>query len=324
MSEGEVSETEEHFDYVMVCNGHLNTPNMPDFEGMSEFKGVQYHMHELRDFTPEEFEGKNVLVVGAFVSANDLIVNIFHPQKGVEKVTPAKVVLTSRDTSAVEKSDDYLPYIRDGKLTIRGGNVAVIKENSVVFGDGSEEQIDTIIYATGYKYSMPFFKKDDEIVTFEGDLDRGLYFGPLFKRMFSINQPNIFFIGLTEKAPLLQPTYERQVMLAKEVITGKIRLPEKAKMLEDLESQLKHYADNGLDKTKYFKMFDDVYSFWDYLKELEDLTSMEVDKVSLYSLKPALDARCALYSTGNSIRTKNFDYGPFLDEVDYKPTSDKF
>lgn len=173
-------------------------------------------MHELRKLEPADFDDKNVLVVGAWVSANDLIVNLFFRPETKDLVRPKKVFITGRHTAELEKSEDYAEIRERGLLQVKRGNVAQITKDSVIFGDGSEEQIDTIIYATGYKYCMPFFDPEDHIVEFDQGGDRGFYLGPLYKKMFCINEPKIFFIGLVEKLALIHPTYERQVLLAKE------------------------------------------------------------------------------------------------------------
>ena len=39
------------------------------------------------------------------------------------------------------------------------------------FGDGTEEEIDTIIYCTGYKYWFPFLDPEDHIIEFEQNAD---------------------------------------------------------------------------------------------------------------------------------------------------------
>lgn len=43
------------FDYVLVCNGHYHTPNLPKYPGMSVFRGKQMHSHDYRSNEP--FEG---------------------------------------------------------------------------------------------------------------------------------------------------------------------------------------------------------------------------------------------------------------------------
>jgi len=64
-------------------------------------------------------------------------------------------------------------------------------ENSVIFEDESEQQIDVVIFATGYTYKFPFFK-DDSLVRISDD---GQIFRPLYKRVFCINDPSLMFFG---------------------------------------------------------------------------------------------------------------------------------
>ena len=59
------------------------------------------------------------------------------------KVNPKKVFITSRDTMLLEGAKPYMEVREQGKLEIKKGNVKTINENSVVFGDDSEEDIDT-------------------------------------------------------------------------------------------------------------------------------------------------------------------------------------
>ncbi|ODA65905.1 Phenylacetone monooxygenase [Methyloligella halotolerans] len=60
----------EEFDYVVAANGHFSTPNVPDFEGLKMFPGRVLHAHDFRDAL--EFKGKDVLLIGASYSAEDI------------------------------------------------------------------------------------------------------------------------------------------------------------------------------------------------------------------------------------------------------------
>ena len=273
-------EVEEYFDYVMICNGHYTLPNIPDFEGKQNFKGIQFHMHELRKMESKDFDDKNILIVGAWISAIDLIINIFFRKDTKDLVNPKKVFITGRSTKLVDQPGDFSELQEKGLLEVIPGNISKINENKVIFGDGSEQLIDTIIYATGYKYCIPFIDPEDKIVEFSDSTDRGFYFGPLYKRMFCINEPNLFFIGMVEKAPLIHPAYERQILLAKEKILGLITLPSKEEMLADLDREIRENEESGESIDKFFRFNTKGYSYYDYNRDLEKLTSMEVDTVN--------------------------------------------
>ena len=60
----------EDFDYVIVATGHFSIPNVPYFEGVEKFPGRVMHAHDFRD--AQEFAGKNLLIVGASYSAEDI------------------------------------------------------------------------------------------------------------------------------------------------------------------------------------------------------------------------------------------------------------
>src|SRR5262245_49221282 len=60
----------ESFDYVMNCGGHFSTPNIPYFPGIDRFAGRVLHAHDMRDAL--EFEGQDILIVGASYSAEDI------------------------------------------------------------------------------------------------------------------------------------------------------------------------------------------------------------------------------------------------------------
>lgn len=245
---------------------------------------------------PEDFDGKRVLIVGAWISANDLILNLFFREETKDLVHPKKVFITGRTTELIEKSDD-LQEINDlGLLEVKKGNVVKINPNSVEFGDGTEEEIDTIIYSTGYKYSIPFIDPKDKIVEFDSKQKDGYYFGPLYKRMFCINEPSIYFVGLVEKAPLIHYIHERQIMLIKELILGKISLPTKREMLNELEKDLSAHEERGQKLQKFFKFNNNGFSHKEYSKELEQLTSMEVDTIN-YECKARI---CNFYSARTS------------------------
>lgn len=45
------------FDAVMVCNGHYNTPAIPNYPGRNIYKGQQIHSHDYR--CPDPFKGSS-------------------------------------------------------------------------------------------------------------------------------------------------------------------------------------------------------------------------------------------------------------------------
>jgi hypothetical protein len=94
----------------------------------------------------------------------------------------------------------------------------------VRFADDSVEQVDAIVFATGYKISFPFF--DDPALLPDAD-----HRFPLFKRMMKPGVPNLFFMGLAQPLPTLVNFAEQQAKLAAGYLAGTYAPPPAAEMV---------------------------------------------------------------------------------------------
>jgi cation diffusion facilitator CzcD-associated flavoprotein CzcO len=107
----------------------------------------------------------------------------------------------------------------------------------VEFVDGSREEIDVIVYATGYKITFPFF--DEE---FFSAPDNEL---PLFKRMVKPGLDDLVLIGFAQAIPTLFPFCERQANWAAAYFAGDYALPDvpamQATIKADEKRDIKHY-----------------------------------------------------------------------------------
>ena len=77
------AEGREHsadFAGVLIANGTLSEPNIPQFEG--DFEGELIHASQYRD--PKQFGGKRVLIVGAGNSGCDIAVDAIHHGKSCD------------------------------------------------------------------------------------------------------------------------------------------------------------------------------------------------------------------------------------------------
>lgn len=110
--------------------------------------------------------------------------------------------------------------------------------DQVVFADGSREDIDVIVFATGYDMRFPFFD-DPELVP---DADHRL---PLFKRMMKPGVPNLFYMGLAQPLPTLVNFAEQQSKLAAAYLAGRYLPPPPEEMasiiVRDEEAHLGQY-----------------------------------------------------------------------------------
>jgi dimethylaniline monooxygenase (N-oxide forming) len=125
-------------------------------------------------------------------------------------------------------SADFLNRIAHGDMTWKP-NVASLEGDGVRFADGSTEQIDIIVWCTGYKVSFPFF--DEQFVSApDNDL-------PLFRRVFKPGVDNLAFIGLLQPLGAIMPLAEAQGRWLASYLRGEYHLPPRAQMEADMRRE---------------------------------------------------------------------------------------
>ena len=137
---------------------------------------------------------------------------------------PDHPVLTEHPTV----SSDLLNIVAHGGLTTKP-NVQRLAGRKVVFTDGSEEEIDTIILATGYKITFPFL---DEAYFSVSENDVGLY-----RKVISPDHPDLFFIGLIQPLGAIMPLAEQQAKWVAELLTGDGALPDRPTMVREIQKE---------------------------------------------------------------------------------------
>ncbi|XP_075038592.1 flavin-containing monooxygenase 5-like [Mixophyes fleayi] len=88
------------FDAVLICSGHHTNAHLPldEFPGINKFKGRYIHSRDYK--SPEEFQGKRVIVIGIGNSGGDIAVEISR--------TASQVFLSTRRGSwIVNRVSDY-------------------------------------------------------------------------------------------------------------------------------------------------------------------------------------------------------------------------
>jgi cation diffusion facilitator CzcD-associated flavoprotein CzcO len=101
-------------------------------------------------------------------------------------------------------------------------DVAELEGDRVRFEDGSVEEIDAIVYATGYNITFPFF--DPEFLSApENRL-------PLYKRIFVPGIDDLALVGFAQAIPTLFPFVELQGKLVARYVGGDYALPSVAEM----------------------------------------------------------------------------------------------
>src|ERR687897_1150922 len=127
-------------------------------------------------------------------------------------------------------------------------NVAELQGDRVSFEDGSDEKIDAIIWATGYKISFPFFHPE-----FMSAPDNRL---PLYKRIFVPGIDDLALIGFAQSVPTLFPFIELQSKLVARYVAGDYALPSVAEMEETIRRDQERYFGSVLDRPRHTMQVD--------------------------------------------------------------------
>ncbi|XP_077134483.1 flavin-containing monooxygenase 5-like [Ranitomeya variabilis] len=125
-------------------------------------------------------------------------------------------------------SDDLPNRIISGKVLMKT-NIKQIHQRDVEFEDGSvEKDIDVVIFATGYKFSFPFF--DDSVIKVENNQT------PLYKMVFPphLEMPTLAFIGYIQPIGAIMPVSEMQARWATRVFKGQSKLPSESVMKAEI------------------------------------------------------------------------------------------
>jgi cation diffusion facilitator CzcD-associated flavoprotein CzcO len=125
-------------------------------------------------------------------------------------------------------SSDFLGRVAQGEVTWKP-QIATLASDRVRFVDGSEEPIDVIVWATGYKVTFPFF--DPQFVSAP---DNELL---LYRRVFKPGVDNLFFIGLLQPLGALMPLAEAQGRWVASYLRGEYRLPPREEMEADMQRE---------------------------------------------------------------------------------------
>ncbi|CAG8449939.1 4418_t:CDS:2 [Dentiscutata erythropus] len=296
------SEHEEIFDYVMVCNGHHRKHRWPKYKGMDEFKGEQTHSHfyrrgidiavELSHIASQVYlcvrRGTLPWIIPRLIGGKpvDHLANRFSTYFPNSRSTFTKLIVQTVGphppslqptvpyySSHPTVKSDFFERLSTGTIIVTKNILELMPDEtkSIKFVDGSTvENIDAIIYATGYNIDFPFL--DREIVNggpeieqeFEDEYKENLSW--MYKMMFPPNFRNIAFIGLIQPVGAIFPITEMQSRYVTSLIKGFIDpLPSP----QDMNTAIKNYH-NKLRKRYYLSARHTIQV--DYLTYLDELS----------------------------------------------------
>jgi len=242
-------EVVDEYDHVVCASGHFSTPNVPEFPGFETYQGRVLHAHDFRDAL--EFKDKDILIIGTSYSAEDIGSQCW--KYGCKSVT------VSHRTAAMgyKWPDNWkeVPLLKkvDGK--------------TATFKDGTSANVDAIVLCTGYLHHFPFMADDLKLRT-----ANRLATADLYKGVALVHNPKLFYLGMQDQWYTFN-MFDAQAWWARDVMMGKIGLPDKAAMVADVEDRVAR-EDAGEDD------YDAIRYQGEYTRELieeTDYPSFDID-----------------------------------------------
>ncbi len=131
-------------------------------------------------------------------------------------------------------SAELLPRLGHGDIVPKPNIAEFSGGREVRFADGSSEEIDLVIYCTGYKISFPFLEPglisapDNEM--------------PLYRHVVSPEHDGIYFIGLVQPLGAIMPIAEAQSEWVADLLEGRTTLPGAAEMRTSIAADRERMA----------------------------------------------------------------------------------
>lgn len=239
------------FDLVVVASGHYNLPRVPDTPGLKEWKSAfkDRVIHSKQYRKPENYAGKNLLVIGAGVSSVDICRELGGVANKLYQSTregPYDLPPTMLPANA-ERVGEVLRYVTgDGDSARQPLFPDDAIPNAIVLKDGRTlTDIHYVIVATGYITSYPFLQDlhSDSIpaskagpallVTADGDMTHNLH-----KDIFYIQDPTLAFVGVSYHIATFS-LFDFQSQVVARVFAGRAHLPTRRDMREEYNRRLR-------------------------------------------------------------------------------------
>jgi cation diffusion facilitator CzcD-associated flavoprotein CzcO len=205
------------YDAVVVASGHFSVPSIPAIVGIkawsSAYEGSVLHSKAYRN--PAIFARKKVIVVGNSASGIDIGAQI-------GKVCQHPLLQSSRTENSFFSPaglswKEDIPEIAEF-LDPKQHNRSVRLANGRI-----EQDIDAVVFATGYFYSFPFLKIDPPATT------DGLRTRDVYQQLFHIKYPTLAFPVLPQRI-IPFPMAENQAAVIARVWSGRLILPPETEM----------------------------------------------------------------------------------------------
>jgi cation diffusion facilitator CzcD-associated flavoprotein CzcO len=153
-------------------------------------------------------------------------------------------------------SAELLSRLGHGDIEVRPNIDRFAGGRTVRFAGGGEEEIDLVVYCTGYQISFPFF---DESVVSAADNRVQLY-----RRVASVERPGLYFIGLIQPLGAIMPLAEAQSEWVGDLLDGRGTLPSPVAMQAEIAEAEKKMKKRYIASKRHTIQVD----FQPYLREI--------------------------------------------------------
>ncbi|KAI1063139.1 hypothetical protein LB507_005674 [Fusarium sp. FIESC RH6] len=238
---------EERFDAVVVASGHYWVPYVPAIEGLQEFEkmkpGGVVHSKHFRG--RDAFKDKNVVVVGASVSAADIAVDIVDEAK-----TPVHCITLGHTTNVFfgDTAFNHPKIQQHPSITkVTGRTVHLIDGTSI-------PDVDHIIFGTGYSWTLPFLPS----VPVRNNRVPNLYQHIVYQQ-----DPTLLFVGAVG-AGLTFKIFEWQAVYAARILAGRANIPSVEEMQKWEEQRIEERGDGP----KFSVVYPDFEKYFEDVRKL--------------------------------------------------------
>jgi dimethylaniline monooxygenase (N-oxide forming) len=153
-------------------------------------------------------------------------------------------------------SSEFLPRLGHGDITPKPNIDRFTGGRGVRFVDGTEEEVDLVVYCTGYKITFPFF--DPEVLAAPENVL------PLYRRVVPADRPGLYVIGLVQPLGPIMPLAEAQCEWVADLISGRAALPPVATMEREIASEEEKQRKRFVASKRHTVEVD----FYPYLREI--------------------------------------------------------
>uniref|UniRef100_A0A8D0G4U9 Flavin-containing monooxygenase n=1 Tax=Sphenodon punctatus TaxID=8508 RepID=A0A8D0G4U9_SPHPU len=173
-------------------------------------------------------------------------------------------------------NDDLPNRIISGRVLVKP-NIREFTETAAIFEDGTKENIDVVVFATGYSFSFPFLENCVRVVENEVSL---------YKFVFPphLEKPTLAIIGLVQPLGAIMPISEMQARWATRVLTGLAKLPSASDMMADITQKKVDMAKRYVKSPRHTIQVD----FVEYMDEVACQAGVKPSLPSLFLTDPKL------------------------------------